>query len=52
MWVLGTEPWSSARAANALNHEESLQSEALGPECIQCPNVGECQGGKMGGAPS
>jgi hypothetical protein len=21
---------------------------ALGPEGIQCPNVGECQGGKMG----
>jgi hypothetical protein len=22
--------------------------EALGSECIQCPTVGECQGGKAG----
>lgn len=36
-----------------------MRGEAHGPEGVQCPNVGECQGGKTGvggwvggGAPS
>lgn len=28
MWLLGIEPEPSGRAANALNHEPSLQSSA------------------------
>jgi hypothetical protein len=26
----------------------SVGGEALRPECIQCPSVGECQGGRTG----
>jgi hypothetical protein len=26
----------------------SVGGEALGPEGVQCPSVGECQGGNMG----
>ena len=25
-----------------------MGGEALGPEGVQCPSVGECQGGRMG----
>jgi hypothetical protein len=25
-----------------------MSGEALGPEGVRCPNVGECQGGKTG----
>jgi hypothetical protein len=48
-------PMASAAYVQRMALLASMGGEALGPECVRCPSVGECQDGKkrLGvGAPS